>query len=264
MNDAPQFSATYTPSTGLTPHEFDYVDEGGQPDKDIRYSVAYDSHAFDLMSPANLVDLPFTQHPHSHSDPSLPPNVQTTQSSHTSGGSSSDNSVKQHVQFSGPSQSSLKLNKVDSAYGSNLDQSQSGLRLFKSASKTGLNRHSTQPARTSKTIYQRMTAPKLKTSESLGNGDETYESDDRMGRSLSNSAPRANRNSADAIRPRPGRMSMSFRKTRGLTGMMSNVFGNSRKISISEPQTVMHLVHVGVDSETGEYTVGPYARYWDH
>ena len=258
MNDAPQFSATYTPSTGLTPHEFDYVDDEGQPDKNIRYSVAYDSHAFDLMSPSALVDPTFTQQP--YEDTSRQSN-EPIQSSHTSGGSSSDASVKHHVQFGGPSQSSLHINKVDSAYGSNLDQSSTGLRLFKSTSKTGLNRVSSQPAKGGRAIYQKMTAPKLKTSESMGpsssigRSDESYESDDKVARSLSTSIPRSKRNSAETGNPRPGRMSMSLRKGRGLTGMMNNVFGSSRKISISEPQTVMHLVHVGVDSETGEYTV---------
>lgn len=255
MNDAPQFSATYTPSTGLTPDEFAYVDDG-QPDKNVRYSVAYDNHAFDLLSPSAIIDEPQT--PRTYHEQARRPG-DAPQSSHTSGGSSSDTSTKQpQGQIGGPSQSSLHLNKVDSAYGSNLDQSVSSLRLFKSPSRSGLNRVSSQPPKSGRNIYQKMTmAPRLKTSESMPNGDDTYESDDRVGRSLSTSQPRSKRSSTEnGATMRPGRMSISLRKGNRLTGMMSNVFGGSRKISISEPQTIVHLIHVGVDSETGEYTVG--------
>lgn len=48
---------------------------------------------------------------------------------------------------------------------------------------------------------------------------------------------------------------MRWRKKSGISGFMNSVLGSPRNVKISAPENPVHMIHVGVDSETGQYTV---------
>jgi hypothetical protein len=45
------------------------------------------------------------------------------------------------------------------------------------------------------------------------------------------------------------------RKKSGFSNFMSSVLGSPRTIKISAPQDPMHMIHVGYDNQTGQFTV---------
>lgn len=46
------------------------------------------------------------------------------------------------------------------------------------------------------------------------------------------------------------------RKKSGFSNFMNNMLGSPRTIKISAPQDPMHMIHVGYDNQTGQFTVG--------
>lgn len=46
-----------------------------------------------------------------------------------------------------------------------------------------------------------------------------------------------------------------FRKKSGFSSFMNNMLGSPRTIKISAPENPMHMIHVGYDNQTGQFTV---------
>jgi p21-activated kinase 1 len=57
--------------------------------------------------------------------------------------------------------------------------------------------------------------------------------------------------SGDGTKP-PG----PFRKKSGFSSFVNNMLGSPRSIKISAPENPMHMIHVGYDNQTGQFTVG--------
>ena len=51
------------------------------------------------------------------------------------------------------------------------------------------------------------------------------------------------------------RSSAALKKKGGLASFMNSVLGSPRNVKISAPENPVHVMHVGVDNETGQYTV---------
>jgi p21-activated kinase 1 len=45
------------------------------------------------------------------------------------------------------------------------------------------------------------------------------------------------------------------KKSTGISGFMSSVLGSPRNVKISAPENPVHMIHVGYDNETGQFTV---------
>jgi len=52
------------------------------------------------------------------------------------------------------------------------------------------------------------------------------------------------------------RSSAALRKKSGFTSFVNNMLGSPRNVKISAPENPVHVMHVGVDTETGQFTVG--------
>lgn len=52
------------------------------------------------------------------------------------------------------------------------------------------------------------------------------------------------------------RSSAALRKKSGFTSFVNNMLGSPRNVKISAPENPVHVMHVGVDTETGQLTVG--------
>lgn len=46
-----------------------------------------------------------------------------------------------------------------------------------------------------------------------------------------------------------------FRKKSGFSSFVNNMLGSPRTIKISAPENPMHMIHVGYDNQTGQFTV---------
>lgn len=46
-----------------------------------------------------------------------------------------------------------------------------------------------------------------------------------------------------------------WRKKSGISGFMNSVLGSPRSVKISAPENPVHMIHVGYDNETGQFTV---------
>lgn len=74
------------------------------------------------------------------------------------------------------------------------------------------------------------------------------------GRSMDTTPPRENgvvgsKRLSGEIKP------MTTRKKSGFSNFMSSVLGSPRTIKISAPQDPLHMIHVGFDNKTGQFTV---------
>ena len=54
------------------------------------------------------------------------------------------------------------------------------------------------------------------------------------------------------------------RKKNGFSSFVSSVLGSPRNMKISAPGNPVHVTHVGVDSETGQFTVSPVPQIFNH
>lgn len=52
------------------------------------------------------------------------------------------------------------------------------------------------------------------------------------------------------------RSSAALKKKGGFSSFMNSVLGSPRNVKISAPENPVHVMHVGVDNETGQFTVG--------
>lgn len=51
-----------------------------------------------------------------------------------------------------------------------------------------------------------------------------------------------------------------FRKKSGFSSFVNNMLGSPRTIKISAPENPMHMIHVGYDNQTGQFTVSSTGR----
>jgi len=96
---------------------------------------------------------------------------------------------------------------------------------------------------------QRNMAPPLRQSMSFNVGD----------RSTDNTPPRSDngmtgdkRHSDDSV---SGKTSALGKKKGGFSSFMNSMLGSPRNIKISHPENPVHMIHVGYDNETGQFTV---------
>lgn len=54
-----------------------------------------------------------------------------------------------------------------------------------------------------------------------------------------------------------GKPAGPFRKKSGFSSFVNNMLGSPRTIKISAPENPMHMIHVGYDNQTGQFTVSP-------
>ena len=94
-----------------------------------------------------------------------------------------------------------------------------------------------------------MLTPSLRQSASFSAGDRS--SDSTPPRVDSGSAANSKRYSDEANGGKT-----RWRKKSGISGFMNSVLGSPRNIKISTPENPVHIIHVGYDNETGQFTVG--------
>ena len=105
-----------------------------------------------------------------------------------------------------------------------------------------------------------MLTPSLKQSASFSAGDRSLEattptrSETSFGTSKRYSDDsNGNASSASKVRFR--------KKSTGVSGFISSVLGSPRNIKISAPENPVHMIHVGYDNETGQFTVSSNTVY---
>lgn len=52
------------------------------------------------------------------------------------------------------------------------------------------------------------------------------------------------------------RSSAALKKKSGFQSFVNSIVGSPRNVKISAPENPVHVMHVGVDNETGQFTVG--------
>jgi p21-activated kinase 1 len=67
-----------------------------------------------------------------------------------------------------------------------------------------------------------------------------------------NGATSPKRHSGDSTSGKP---SLSGRKKSGFSSFMNSMLGSPRNIKISAPENPIHMIHVGYDNVTGQFTV---------
>jgi p21-activated kinase 1 len=60
-----------------------------------------------------------------------------------------------------------------------------------------------------------------------------------------------------------GKPAGPFRKKSGFSSFVNNMLGSPRTIKISAPENPMHMIHVGYDNQTGQFTVSR-AQMWQN
>ena len=95
----------------------------------------------------------------------------------------------------------------------------------------------------------RMLTPSLRQSASFSAGDRS--ADVTPPRVDSGSTTNSKRYSDEANGGKT-----RWRKKSGISGFMNSVLGSPRNVKISAPENPVHMIHVGYDNETGQFTVG--------
>ena len=99
----------------------------------------------------------------------------------------------------------------------------------------------------------RMLTPSLRQSASFSTGDRSHEvttptrSETSFGSSKRYSDDSNGAASTGKVRFR--------KKSSGVSGFISSVLGSPRNVKISAPENPVHMIHVGYDNETGQFTV---------
>lgn len=95
----------------------------------------------------------------------------------------------------------------------------------------------------------RMLTPSLRQSASFSAGDRTLVdlTPPRSDTSLSSKSKRHS-DEANGARTR-------WRKKSGLSGFVNSMLGSPRNVKIGAPENPVHMIHVGYDNETGQFTV---------
>ena len=97
----------------------------------------------------------------------------------------------------------------------------------------------------------RMMSPGLRQSASFSMGDLTME---MQSPSRAESGTMSPKRYSDEGNSR--RSSAALRKKGGFSNFVNSVLGSPRNIKISAPENPVHVTHVAVDNETGQFTVG--------
>ncbi|MCJ1420873.1 p21 protein (Cdc42 Rac)-activated kinase [Xylographa parallela] len=103
----------------------------------------------------------------------------------------------------------------------------------------------------------RMLSPSLRQSASFSVGDRSVDlTPPRSDTGLTASSSNSKRYSDEA-----GSGKLRWRKKSGLSGFVNSVLGSPRNVKIGMPENPVHMIHVGYDSETGQFTGLP--KEWD-
>ncbi|MCJ1387624.1 p21 protein (Cdc42 Rac)-activated kinase [Xylographa bjoerkii] len=103
----------------------------------------------------------------------------------------------------------------------------------------------------------RMLTPSLRQSASFSVGDRSIDlTPPRSDTGLTTSTSNSKRYSDEA-----GGGKIRWRKRTGLSGFVNSVLGSPRSVKIGMPENPVHMIHVGYDNETGQFTGLP--REWD-
>ena len=97
----------------------------------------------------------------------------------------------------------------------------------------------------------RMLTPSLRQSASFSAGDRSGESTPPRSDTGSTSNSKRYSDEANGGKTR-------WRKKSGISGFMNSVLGSPRNVKISAPENPVHMIHVGYDNETGQFTVGSF------
>ena len=95
----------------------------------------------------------------------------------------------------------------------------------------------------------RMLTPSLRQSASFSAGDRSNDSTPPRVDSGSSTNSKRYSDEANGGKTR-------WRKKSGISGFMNSVLGSPRNVKISAPENPVHMIHVGYDNETGQFTVG--------
>ena len=100
----------------------------------------------------------------------------------------------------------------------------------------------------------RMLTPSLRQSASFSVGDRSIDlTPSRSDTGLTTSTSNSKRYSDEA-----GSGKLRWRKKSGISGFMNSVLGSPRSVKIGMPENPVHMIHVGYDNETGQFTVRAY------
>ena len=97
----------------------------------------------------------------------------------------------------------------------------------------------------------RMLSPSLRQSASFSVGDRSIDlTPPRSDTGLTASSSNSKRYSDEA-----GSGKLRWRKRSGISGFVNSVLGSPRNVKIGMPENPVHMIHVGYDNETGQFTV---------
>ncbi|MCJ1294451.1 signal transducing kinase of the PAK [Xylographa carneopallida] len=103
----------------------------------------------------------------------------------------------------------------------------------------------------------RMLSPSLRQSASFSVGDRSIDlTPPRSDTGLTALSSNSKRYSDEA-----GSGKLRWRKRSGISGFVNSVLGSPRSVKIGAPENPVHMIHVGYDNETGQFTGLP--REWD-
>lgn len=94
-----------------------------------------------------------------------------------------------------------------------------------------------------------MLTPSLRQSASFSTGDRTLV-DLTPPRSDTGLSSKSKRYSDEATGGKA-----RWRKKSGLSGFVNSMLGSPRSVKIGAPENPVHMIHVGYDNETGQFTV---------
>ena len=97
----------------------------------------------------------------------------------------------------------------------------------------------------------RMLSPSLRQSASFSVGDRSIDlTPPRSDTGLTALSSNSKRYSDEA-----GSGKLRWRKRSGISGFVNSVLGSPRSVKIGAPENPVHMIHVGYDNETGQFTV---------
>ena len=97
----------------------------------------------------------------------------------------------------------------------------------------------------------RLMSPGLRQSAGFSTGDLNVE---MQSPSRADTGMMSSKRYSDEVNSR--RSSAALKKKSGFTNFVNSVLGSPRNVKISAPENPVHVMHVGVDNETGQFTVG--------
>jgi p21-activated kinase 1 len=187
--------------------------------------------------------------------PASNPDHQRTYSINTS----SNSSLEQPTPSAGSSEfgSHGQINTYNIPYRTSLrgsdelnSSSSDGLGAFKPNTSLNSPRRPPLPPAPYTSPDPRMLTPSLRQSASFSNGERTFV-DLTPPRSDTGLTGNSKRYSDEANGGK-----VRWRKKSGIAGFVNSMLGSPRNVKIGAPENPVHMIHVGYDNETGQFTVG--------